>query len=79
LEKKKAFVPYPTKEEGDLRKLFREMQDYGKINCSFEVFCQIYIDWHHCIFPGENVMTVSDFFNNDWYPDFVNYISNRDV
>ena len=74
----KAFTLYP-KEEIDLRKLLGKMQDYGKFNCSFEVFCQIYNEWHLKTFPGAPISTFSANWRDDFFTDFINYIINREV
>ena len=74
----KAFTLY-QKSEIDLRKLLNKLQNYGKINCSFQEFCTVYNEWHLKTFPGLPISTTSANFRDDWFMDFVNYIINRDI
>jgi hypothetical protein len=74
----KAFTLYP-KEERDLCKLLEKMKNYGKMNCDFAEFCQIYNEWHIKTFPGTKISTDSANWRDDWFIDFINYITNRDI
>jgi hypothetical protein len=74
----KAFTLYPQRER-DFRKLLGKMNDYGEINCSFTEFCQIYNEWHTKTFPGSEISTNSANWRDDWFVDFINYITNREV
>lgn len=74
----KAFTVYP-KDEINLRLLLAKLQNYGKCNCDFETFCQIYNEWHLNAFPGCPVSTTTANFRNDWFMDFVNYMAGVDL
>jgi len=74
----KAFSLYPKEERG-VRILLEKMKNYGQMNCSFEVFCRIYIEWHQNTFPGCEVTADTAIMRDDWFSGFVNYIINRDV
>lgn len=74
----KAFIPY-RKEEKNLRKLLRKMQDYGEITCSFEQFNELYCEWHKQAFKGLPVSTNTAIFRDDWFIDFLNFLANTEV
>ncbi len=74
----KAFILY-SKNETNLRKLLRKMQDYGKITCSFEKFNELYCEWHEKTFKGCKVSTNTALFRDDWFFDFLNFLVQCEV
>ncbi len=74
----KAFTLY-TKEEIELRRLLRKLQDYGTINCDFKTFEQIYIRWHAKTFPGCKISVQSVNFRDDWFREFVEFLANEEI
>lgn len=74
----KAFEPY-SKEERNLRILCRRLQDYGKVQCTFKQFNEIYCEWHLKAFKGCPVSTTTATFRNDWFLDFVNFLANYEI
>ena len=75
----KAFTVFP-KQEQQLRQLCRKLQDIGEINCSFDDFCSIYIEWYHKTYPTSAKVSLVGVLTLDYvFWDFVNYIAQRDI
>jgi hypothetical protein len=74
----KAFIQY-GKDEINLRKLLRKMQDYGTVTCTFEQFNELYCRWHKDRFKGLPVNTNTAVFREDWFIDFIGFLANSEV
>lgn len=74
----KAFKLY-SRDEIQLRKLLRKMQDYGTVNCTFEQFIFIYTQCHLSTFKGQPLDFSTASFRDDWFRSFVEYIANFDI
>ena len=74
----KAFILY-SRNEIELRKALDKLKNYGKINCTFEQFNQIFVEWHEKTFPNCPVNIRTAFFRDDWFIDFVNFIANYEI
>lgn len=74
----KAFIPFEAKEI-KLRQLCRKLQDYGRVNCTFEQFIEIYTKWHLSTFKGCPVNYSTATFREDWFRDFFFYLVNYDI
>jgi hypothetical protein len=74
----KAFTLYP-KGEIELRKLLEKLKLYGQMNCDFKRFTQIYDEWHQETFPGLPTSPNTVNHRNDWFIDFLNFLTNREA
>lgn len=74
----KAFKLF-SNEEIELRKLLRKLQEYGEINCNFETFTKIYVDWFKITFPGRDFNPSIAINSDDWFLDFLKFLASKNI
>ncbi len=74
----KVLQIYSSK-EAHLRQLYADVQDYGKLNCNFEMFCQLYKEWHEKTFPGLPVNTrTARNGSSEWW-EFLKFLQKKEI
>ncbi len=74
----KAFTFY-SKEEFDLRLLFKQLQDYGKVNCDFETFSKLYEEWLKKAYPTCPINAATIIQDDELFTLFVIFLANKDI
>lgn len=74
----KAFTFYSDEEFG-LRLLFKQLQDYGKVNCDFETFSKLYEEWLEKTYPTCPMNAAIIIKVDEVFTHFITFLANKDI